>query len=226
MQTFFITGTDTDAGKTVATQLILQELNKVNRATLGIKPISAGCELSAEGLRNTDALILQAASGIEAKYEIINPIAYAEAIAPHIAAAICGESIELDDLQNCLQHAQNLNPRWLLIEGAGGWRLPLNNEGLYFSDFAIQNRMQVILVVGMQLGCINHAVLSYQAIVNDGLECVGWVANKIDQNMPFYQENLATLCALLPCPMLAEIPYQTAPFNTIVCTQDFLQVFA
>jgi len=225
MQTFFITGTDTDAGKTVASQLVLQELNKSSQHTLAIKPISAGCERSAEGLRNQDALALQAASGIQADYSIINPIAYEEAIAPHLAAAKYGEQLRLEDLQSCLEKARRLNPRWLLIEGAGGWRLPLDNEGHYFSDFALQNQMKVILVVGMRLGCLNHAILTHQSIRNDGLQCVGWIANQVQPDMPFYHENLKSLQALLPSPMLAEVPYQRPPFSSIYTRPEFLKVF-
>lgn len=225
MNTFFITGTDTDVGKTVTTKLLLEALNKIDQRTLAIKPISAGCEISLNGLRNQDALILQAASGIKAQYDVINPIVFEAAIAPHIAAQRQSVEIKLDDLQSCLDLAQQLKPRWLLLEGAGGWRLPLNNKGLYYSDFASQNQMKVILVVGMKLGCLNHAVLTYQSILSDGLGCVGWIANQVDNNMPFYAENVASLTALINCPMLAEIPFQTSPISIIKPAPAFSQVF-
>jgi len=225
MQTYFITGTDTDVGKTVASVLLLESLNQSGEHTLGIKPISAGCENTKAGLRNEDALKLQAASSIKADYQIINPITYVPFIAPHIAAALKGESISLPQLKDCLNKAKSLNPKWLLVEGAGGWRLPLNNEGVFYSDFAQQYQLKVILVVGMKLGCINHAILSHEAIVNDGVKCVGWVANQLSPNMPNYQDNLASLRALLPSPQLAEIPYQSEPVNKINLTDSFLQVF-
>ena len=226
MHTFFITGTDTDVGKTVASALLLNSLNKIDTNTLGIKPISAGCHLTSQGLRNEDALILQAASGIKTDYHTINPLAYAPFIAPHIAAQQVNQTLSLDLLQTCFEKAAALQPRWLLVEGAGGWRLPLNSQGLFFSDFAVANNMQVILVVGMKLGCLNHALLSYEAIIADGLTCAGWIANQISDNMTCYEENLQSLQALLPCPQLGIIPYQQAPINTIYLSEHFSKVFA
>lgn len=231
MRTYFITGTDTDVGKTFVSALLLAELNKLAGHTLGIKPISAGCEVTSKGLRNEDALILQRASAIKADYDTINPICFEEAIAPHIAAAKHDKSIELGDLQKCLEKARMLNPRWLLIEGAGGWRLPLNNNGQFYSDFALQNQMKVILVVGMKLGCLNHAVLTKQAIKNDGLQCVGWIANQLSEDMPYYDENIESLSQLLHCPLLATVPFQpnakdALPNQLLIDTSDaFLQVF-
>lgn len=225
MQSYFVTGTDTDVGKTVATVLLLDALKSLNKSTLGIKPISAGCELTNAGLRNEDALKLQAASSIKADYQVINPIAYAPFIAPHIAASQENERINMSQLQDCLIKAKSLNPSYLLIEGAGGWRLPLNNDGLYFSNFAQQNHLDVILVVGMKLGCLNHAILSYEAIVADGLNCVAWVANQVESNMPHYEDNLASLHALLHCPLIGEIPFQREPINQINLSEHFLKVF-
>lgn len=225
MQSYFVTGTDTDVGKTVASVLLLKSLNTFGGRTLGIKPISAGCEMTNDGLRNEDALKLQEASNIKVDYQIINPIAYKPFIAPHIAAAQEDEHLALSQLQDCLNKAISLHPQWLLVEGAGGWRLPLNNKGLFYSEFAQQNRLKVILVVGMKLGCLNHAVLSHEAIVNDGAECVGWVANQLSANMPNYQDNMASLRSLLPCPQLAEIPYQSEPIDRIILCDEFLKVF-
>jgi dethiobiotin synthetase len=225
-RTYFITGTDTDVGKTVASVLLLKSLNNISERTLGIKPISAGCDMTVNGLRNEDALKLQAASGIKTDYDTINPIAYAPFIAPHIAAQQQDDTLNLSQLQNCLDNARTHKPEWLLVEGAGGWRLPLNNGGLYFSDFALQNQLKVILVVGMKLGCINHAILTHQAIINDGLQCIGWVANQLSDDMPCYQENVKSLQALLPCPQIAEIPYQKGHIDTIHLGDRFSEVFA
>lgn len=230
MRTFFITGTDTDAGKTVASRLILNTLSKQSDFTLGIKPISAGCEQTNEGLRNSDALILQKASTIKAPYDVINPIAFGPPIAPHIAAELDNCSISMSDLQTCLEKARMFNPRWLLVEGAGGWRLPLDKNGTYYSDFALQNQMKVILVVGMKLGCLNHAILSAQAIHHDRLQLVGWVANQLSDDMLYYQQNIDTLERLLGAPLLAEIPYQgdkleAQDVNQIHLTEAFSQVF-
>lgn len=231
MHTFFVAGTDTDVGKTIVSKLIIRQLNAKIGATLGIKPVSAGCELTADGLRNEDALILQSESALKVPYDVINPIAFEPAIAPHIAAQLINKRISLDDLQSCLASALAYKPECLLIEGAGGWRLPLNNDGLFLSDFVKHNKIKVILVVGMKLGCLNHAILSYQAIQEDGLECVGWVANHLSADMPYLNENKETLLNVLGCPLIAEVPYQggaTAPddISTIHINESFLQIFS
>lgn len=226
MHTYFVTGTDTDVGKTECAVLLLNELNTLSNKTLGIKPISAGCERTEVGLRNNDALKLQKASSMQVDYDIVNPIAYEEAIAPHIAAAKHNNKIDLNILQDCLDRAKQLQPDRLLVEGAGGWRLPLDNRGNFMSDFALQNQMKVILVVGMRLGCLNHAVLTHQAIVADGLNCIGWIANQLSSDMPYYQENLACLQSLLNSPCIAEVPFQPDGVNQFLLTNSFLEVFA
>ncbi len=207
MKKLFVTGTDTDVGKTFVSQLLLETLNNNGQKTLGFKPISAGCEQTPEGLRNEDALILQAASSVQAQYEHVNPIAYLPPIAPHIAAQEAGEGITLGDLQTHFERISQYQPDLLLVEGAGGWRLPLNTKGQYLSDFAIQNQMPVVIVVGMRLGCLNHALLTLQAIEHDQLDCVGWIANQLSDDMPYYDENLASLQQLMPAPMLAEVKF-------------------
>lgn len=207
---FFISGTDTDVGKTYVSDLLLRTLAQAGKSTLGFKPISAGCEQTPSGLRNEDALILQAAGSVRAEYDDINPIAFAPAIAPHIAAEQAGESIELSKLQTHYEKMQSYQADVLLIEGAGGWRLPLNRKGNYLSDFVLQNQLPVILVVGMRLGCLNHAMLTVQAIERDGLTCVGWIANQLSDDMPVYAENLATLRDIMPAPLIAEVPYHSA----------------
>ncbi|MDT0594638.1 dethiobiotin synthase [Glaciecola petra] len=225
MKTFFMTGTDTDAGKTVASSLILKELNNLYHSTLALKPISAGCEMTSAGLRNEDALTLQEAANIEIDYELVNPIAFEPPIAPHIAASNLGRSIELSDLQDSLEEAKKHQASCILIEGAGGWRLPLNNNGLFLSDFVIQNQIPVVLVVGMKLGCLNHAILTHQAILRDGLTCVGWVANQLSDDMLEYDQNKQSLIQILSSPLLAEIPFQPKDINQINLTEAFLKVF-
>jgi dethiobiotin synthetase len=211
---FFVTGTDTDVGKTYVSDLLLRAIAKAGKSTLGFKPISAGCEQTPDGLRNEDALILQAASSVSVKYDDINPIAFAPPIAPHIAAEQVGKSIELGELQTHFETMQGYQADALLIEGAGGWRLPLSRKGTYLSDFVLQNQLPVILVVGMRLGCLNHAMLTVQAIERDGLKCVGWIANQLSDDMPVYEENLATLRELMPAPLIASVPYMPAIDNS------------
>ena len=209
--TFFVTGTDTDAGKTYATVRLLEQLKLHNVSACGYKPISAGCEQSANGLRNQDALLLHAASGIDLKYEDVNPIAFADPVAPHLAAQRAGTSISTDVIKQGLTHLQAKQPQVILVEGAGGWRLPLNDtpagDAYYLSDLVRELQLPVILVVGMKLGCLNHALLTYQRILDEGLHIRAWVANQIDPDMLYYQENLQDLRRRFDCPLLAEIKF-------------------
>jgi dethiobiotin synthetase len=205
-KTYFVTGTDTDVGKTVCCDALLQAAKLQGKSTVAYKPIAAGCEETENGLRNEDALILQNSSTIKVDYELINPIAFIEAIAPHIAAEINNAPIKIETITQGLQTLQDKNPDLLIVEGAGGWSLPLNNE-LLLSEWVVQQQLPVILVVGMKLGCLNHALLTYQAIINSGLKVVGWIANQIQSEMPFYQQNLKLLSHKLDAPMIAEIPY-------------------
>ncbi len=146
----------------------------------------------------------------------INPIALKPAIAPHIAALEEGVALTFDEIAKGLDELHAYQPDLLLMEGAGGWRLPLTvgdeyTPTYYLSDVVKTLKMDVILVVGMRLGCLNHALLTAEAIRADGLTIKGWVANDITGNMTRYQENLHSLKAMLPEPLLAEIPYQVAP---------------
>jgi dethiobiotin synthetase len=228
---FFITGTDTDVGKTYVSDLLLHAILKAGKSTLGFKPISAGCEQTPDGLRNEDALVLKAASSINAQYEHVNPIAFAPPIAPHIAAEQVGQSIDLGALQTHYETIQRYQADVLLIEGAGGWRLPLNRKGTYLSDFVLQNQLPVILVVGMRLGCLNHAILTLQSIQRDGLQCVGWIANQLSDDMPVYEDNLATLREIMPAPLIAHVPYmpsikKTDKASAMHQLEGFAEVFA
>lgn len=206
--TIFITGTDTDVGKTICAKALLQAARNQQLTTLAYKPIAAGCEVTKDGLRNDDALTLQANSTIEICYQSVNPIAFQLPIAPHIAAEIENRPIDTQCITENLRTLENQNPDLLLVEGAGGWRLPLNNEQT-LADWVISQKMPVILVVGMKLGCLNHALLTYQAIINDGLNVVGWIANQLQSDMDYYQQNLQLLATKIDAPMIAEIPYQT-----------------
>jgi dethiobiotin synthetase len=203
---YFVTGTDTDVGKTVCCQALLQAANKQQLRTLAYKPIAAGCEQTPYGLRNHDALLLQKACSLEVAYERVNPIVFTPAIAPHIAAQLEDKPIEQRYISQGLERLKSLKSDLIIVEGAGGWRLPLNaNETL--SGWVATQKLPVILVVGMKLGCLNHAILTYESIINDGLKVVGWIANQVDKNMPFYAPNIEMLKHKIHAPMLAEIPY-------------------
>lgn len=205
-KTFFVTGTDTDAGKTLCCTALLQAANKQNLATLAYKPIAAGCQLTTDGLRNEDALILQENCSIDVPYHAINPLSFKLPIAPHIAAQLENRAIKLTEISRGLKALQAKNADLIIVEGAGGWRLPVNDKQT-LSDWVITQNLPVILVVGMKLGCLNHALLTYETIINDGLKVVGWIANQVQGEMPYYQENVQMLSAKIDAPMIAEIPY-------------------
>ena len=202
---FFITGTDTNVGKTLIASGLLVAANNMGLTTAALKPVAAGCEKNDAGLRNSDALLLQSVITEPMAYEQINPIALAAAIAPHIAAQQEKRLLSADRLAGFCRGSLN-QANVTLIEGAGGWRVPLNpSETL--ADLARILRLPVILVVGVRLGCINHALLTVEAIRNDGLTLAGWVANCVDADMPALQENIQSLAARIPAPCLGVVPW-------------------
>lgn len=208
MTAFFITGTDTGVGKTLVACALLHAAKTRGFSCLGLKPLAAGCEQTEEGWCNEDALALQAASTLKLPYQQINPVALREAMAPHIAAARESKRLSLSRLVGFCRGALQSPVDLCLVEGAGGWRVPLNNQE-YLSGLPKELNLPVILVVGLRLGCLNHALLTAEAIQQDGLKLAGWVANVLDAGMPVVEENIATLKALLPCPLLGEIPALT-----------------
>ncbi|RJG48457.1 dethiobiotin synthase [Motilimonas pumila] len=223
-QHLFIAGTDTDVGKTVVTQILMQGLIQQGHTVIGHKPIAAGAAMTARGLENDDALLIQQAASMSLPYEQVNPIVFAEPIAPHIAAAKYQQPISLAALDAGLSMLAQYNSDFTFVEGAGGWRLPLGDDG-FLSDWVIAQKMPVILVVGMKLGCLNHAMLTAQAILDDGLPLVGWVANTpSDSQQDFYQENLAYLKQHIAAPMLAEIGYASDPLAQGVRSLDLLPI--
>jgi dethiobiotin synthetase len=207
---YFVTGTDTDVGKTLIAAGLLAAANAKGLSTAALKPVAAGCERTAGGLRNADALILQQTMSLQLTYEQINPIALEPAIAPHIAAARAGVRIEVQRLAGICRGVLMQRADLTLVEGAGGWRVPLNGRE-YLSQLAQELQLPVVLVVGMRLGCINHAVLTAEAIARDGLPLAGWVANRCLAEMACYEENLSTLKGLLRAPCLGEVPFLSAP---------------
>ncbi len=202
---FFVAGTDTDVGKTFVACALLAAANERGLSTAAVKPIAAGCESSPEGLRNEDALALQAVMSLDLPYQQVNPIAFEPPIAPHIAAARVGRSVSADRLVGFCRGVMMKRADFTLIEGAGGWRVPLNARET-LAKLPLELNAPVVLVVGMKLGCINHAILTAEAIQRDGLTLAGWVANTPETEMSCYQENVETLKALMPCPCLGEVP--------------------
>ncbi|MBU2897849.1 dethiobiotin synthase [Vibrio hepatarius] len=202
---FFVAGTDTDVGKTVVSTAILNALAQKEIRTIGYKPVAAGCENTEHGYRNSDALFLQKASTLEVEYEDINPYSLELPTSPHIAAQREGVDIEYTVLSSkLLQHKRRADV--VLVEGAGGWRVPVNDEEC-LSSWVQQEQLPVILVVGIKLGCLNHAMLTVDAIKADGLKIVGWVANRINPGTEHYADIISMLENKIDAPKLGEIPY-------------------
>ncbi len=195
----FITATDTDAGKTLIASALAHKLSQAHKVAV-FKPVSAGCELIDDELINEDAVLLQKYSNFNQSIKEINPIAYKEPIAPHIAASAIGEAIKIETLVEHYSTIVRNKPDVIITEGAGGWRLPLGNSS-YLSELPRATQQGVVLVVNMKLGCLNHAILTYEAILRDDLTCIGWVAN-YHEEMSYLSENIAELTKLIKAPLL------------------------
>lgn len=205
---YFITGTDTDCGKTLITQALLLKANSQGLRTIGLKPLAAGVIATDIGLVNADALALQQAASEKLSYEQVNPILLNEAVAPHLAAAKIAKKITATHLIGFVRGAMMQPADLRLIEGAGGWLVPINEqEALSALPKALE--IDVILVVGMKLGCLNHALLTARAIRQDGLRLAAWVATQVDPDMQWVDENVATLNNMLGAECLGFIPYKT-----------------
>jgi dethiobiotin synthetase len=204
-QWLFITGTDTDVGKTVVACGFLAAANQQGLRTAAIKPVAAGCEVTEQGMTNSDALQLQAAASHKLSYQQINPVALEPAIAPHIAAAEAGLRMSASRLVGYCRGVSLMPVDMVVVEGAGGWRVPINSRET-LADVARELECAVIVVVGMRLGCLNHALLTMEAIRRDGLQIVGWVANILDPEMPRLQENIDTLKQCINEPCLGTVP--------------------
>lgn len=205
-QAFFVTGTDTEVGKTTIAAGLLHAARAAGLSTAAAKPVASGCELTPQGLRNSDALALLGESTVALRYEQVNPFAFAPAIAPHLAAREAGVELNMAALAEPVRQVLALGADFTLVEGAGGWRVPLAGTS-NLSDLAIDLQLPVILVVGVRLGCINHALLSAEAIERDGLLLAGWVANIVDAHTSRLEENIATLVERLPAPCLGCVPF-------------------
>lgn len=199
---YFVTGTDTEVGKTVTACALLAAAAARGLGTAAVKPVAAGCDGAGQ---NEDALALMAAMTADMPYEQVNPVALQAAIAPHIAAQEEGASLSAGRLAGVCRGVMFGPADFVLVEGAGGWRVPLGPRET-LADLARELNIGVILVVGMRLGCINHALLTAEAVVRDGLSLAGWVANQPGERMARHPENLATLRQLLDAPCLGELP--------------------
>lgn len=170
----FVTGTDTHIGKTLVSEILMQELQDQGIRVQGMKPVATGCVQTSDGLQNTDALTLRQQSSRPRDYAVHNPYAFAPAIAPRIAAKLAGQAIEPGVIQRAFDELRK--DGLVVVEGVGGWRVPLGEE-FYLSDIPHLLGLAVVMVVGIRLGCQNHALLTAESIVDSGAEFVGWVAN-------------------------------------------------
>ncbi|MDP1523032.1 MAG: dethiobiotin synthase [Methylotenera sp.] len=207
VQSYFVLGTDTNVGKTYVASALVQHFVKSGLKAVGMKPIASGCELNSKNeLINEDVTALISASNVTVSLDLINPYRFTPAIAPHIAAEQAGISMNLDVIKRAYQQLKTLADV-VIVEGAGGLLVPLNpTETL--ADLAVQLNIPIILVVGMRLGCINHTLLTIEAIEARGLTLAGWVANEIDPNMSMFDGNLSSLQQRIAAPCLSVVSWQ------------------
>ena len=203
---WFVTGTDTEVGKTFVTCALLHVLRNQGMSAIGMKPIAAGTDNDG---KNDDVEALIAASGVQAPRELINPYLFQPAIAPHIAAAEEGRSIDIETIVASFNTLRGMADA-VLVEGVGGFCVPLGPD-CDTADLAEKLQLPVILIVGMRLGCINHALLTQQAIAARGLKLAGWIANRIDPEMSRFDENLAALTERIAAPLLGIVPANSTP---------------
>ena len=206
---FFVTGTDTGVGKTLVACALLNAYARRGLRTIGMKPVAAGAVEKGGTLVNDDVTALTAASSVRAAAELVNPYCFAPPIAPHIAAAEIGVAIDLERIRHAYRSLAAAAER-VIVEGAGGFRIPLGRDS-DTAQLAAMIGLPVVLVVGMRLGCINHALLTADAVRASGLVFSGWVANHIDPAMSHADENVATLEARLGAPLVARIAYSENP---------------
>ena len=216
----FVTGTDTGIGKTVVSLGLMQALQDQGLSVAGMKPVASGCEPTAAGLRNDDAVRLQRQSSIALDYDAVNPYALEPAIAPHLAARAAGVSIDIGHIRDIYQLLAT-QVDCVVVEGVGGWRVPLNDRE-EVSDLATRLGLDICLVVGMRLGCLNHALLTATAIENSGCTLAGWVANQLPPRMESAQANINTLKDKLSSPLMGVIPtFDGLNVNTVAHALDY-----
>lgn len=205
MNSFFITGTDTGIGKTWVTLYLMRTLQSSGIRVVGMKPIATGATRTSDGWVNEDALTLQRMGSIPLLYEQVNPYVFEPPVSPNIAATIFGKKIELEKIKNVFCEVQDKSDS-VLVEGIGGWMVPLNDKE-YVADLALTLGIPIILVVGIRIGCINHAILTYQSILSRPVQYAGWVANHLIPEWSYIRKTIETLTVLLKEGPLYEVPY-------------------
>ena len=218
MSGYFITSTDTNAGKTTVSICLVKHFKSLGNTVACMKPVSAGCVATPAGLRNDDALQLMRESSVDIDYKLINPFAFEPPIAPHIAAQQSQTVIDLATIKDSYSQIANSADR-VIVEGAGGWLVPIN-ESQTMEDVATDLSLPVILVVGMRLGCLNHALLTANRILDKKLSLAGWVANHVDENMLQQVENIETLIKRIQAPYLGSVAYDRNLENFRIAFSD------
>jgi dethiobiotin synthetase len=200
-KSYFVIGTDTNVGKTYVASALIRQFVEAGFKTIGMKPIASGCEVNEQGeLVNEDVVALSEASNVHAPLDLVNPYRFAPAIAPHIAAEQAGVQIQSDVIVQ-IYHQLTTLAEVLIVEGAGGFLVPINSQET-LADLAVKLNLPIILVVGVRLGCINHALLTVEAIKARGLTLAGWVANQVDSEMSVFDENLVSLQQRIKTPCI------------------------
>ncbi len=202
---FFVTGTDTGVGKTLVSAALTRALVTRGLRVAVMKPVASGSDLTPQGPRNSDALALMAASNVPAPYEVVNPYCFLPPISPHIAAREAHAVIDLGLLRSRFDALATASD-CVIVEGAGGWLAPIS-DGATMADLAASLSLPVLLVVGLRLGCLNHALLTRESLITRGAAFAGWIANAVAPHFDRSAENLATLTARLGGPPLARLPF-------------------
>lgn len=213
-QIYFVTGTDTDAGKTLTVAALLENVRKRGKVALGFKPVASGLEILQEGLCNKDVISIQKHNSYPLKYDECVGYQFDEAVAPHIAACSSGTVIDTGLFDEGINHLLDMNPDYLFIEGAGGWMLPLGPDS-FMSQWVSKHQYPVIITVGVCLGCLNHAVMTQRLIENMGCKVAGYVLNQVFPGLMHYQDNISWLKEYfsdIPC--LGEIPFLERPYDS------------
>lgn len=205
MKRIFITGTDTDVGKTIASCAILRYLVSHGKSCVGLKPIAAGAKMVNGLLYNKDAMELRKASSVKLNYPQVNPVCFADPLSPHLAAEKAHAPISVQNVLHACKPTLNLDVDHVVIEGAGGWLVPVNDQHT-MADIAAEMSDGIIMVVSMRLGCLNHSLLTYQSIKAMGLPFLGWIANCQQEDDFGLQDNIRTLGKMMRAPLLGVIP--------------------
>ncbi|MEE8379764.1 MAG: dethiobiotin synthase [Gammaproteobacteria bacterium] len=205
MSEYFITGTDTGVGKTWVTLALMEALQNKGEVVVGMKPVASGCQKTSAGLRNDDAVRILMQSSQDLDYKTVNPYAFEPAVAPHIAAELTGTAIDIEKIASEFNTLKE-NTDSVVVEGVGGWCVPLG-ENTMLADLVNRLGLPVILVIGLRLGCINHALSTVRAIEADGAQVYGWITSQLDPGYACLNETTATLQTRISAPLLGSLPY-------------------